>query len=100
VLFFFQKSTTRSYYLMNFSQVVMRGGGDLAHLAAASSHRMFLEDTQIDLPDSVDAIAREWSIHGIADQSVRLFVGDTLASPSTVFQIVDFTTGHFFSTKC
>jgi len=25
VLFFFQKSTTRSYYLMNFSQVVMRG---------------------------------------------------------------------------
>src|SRR5229473_2782839 len=50
---------------------------------------MFLEDTQIDLPYSVDAITREWSIHGIADQSVRLFVGDTLASPSTVFQIVD-----------
>jgi hypothetical protein len=25
VLFFFQKSTTRSYYLMNFSQVVLRG---------------------------------------------------------------------------
>src|SRR3989442_2466658 len=51
---------------------------------------MFLEDTQIDLPYSVDAIARKWSIHGIADQSVRLFVGDTLASPSTVFQIVNY----------
>src|SRR2546426_12711264 len=51
---------------------------------------MFLEDTQIDLPYSVDAIARKWSIHGIAYQSVRLFVGDTLASPSTVFQIVNY----------
>src|SRR2546422_1896408 len=51
---------------------------------------MFLEDTQIDLPYSVDAIARKWSIHGIADQSVRLFVGDTLASPSTVSQIVNY----------
>jgi hypothetical protein len=25
ILFFFRKSTTRSYYLMNFSQVSMRG---------------------------------------------------------------------------
>jgi hypothetical protein len=50
---------------------------------------MCLEDTPIDRPYAVDAMAREWSIHGMADQSVRLCVGDTLASPSTVFHMVD-----------
>ena len=65
------------------------GGGDLAPLDAAASHRMCLEDTPIDRPYAVDAMAREWSIHGMADQSVRLCVGDTLASPSTVFHMVD-----------
>src|SRR3989442_8266935 len=62
--------------------------GNLAHWeASSSSDRMFLEDTQIALPYAVDAIAREWSLHGIADQSVRLCVGDTLASSSSFFQI-------------
>src|SRR2546426_11638080 len=48
---------------------------------------MFLEDAQIDLSYSCDAIAREWSVHSIADQGVCLFVGTPFASPSTVFQI-------------
>src|SRR2546428_6145322 len=48
---------------------------------------MFLEDAQIDLSYSCDAIAREWSVHGIADQGVCLFAGTPFASPSTVFQI-------------
>ena len=65
------------------------GCGNLAHLEAASSHRMFLEDAQIDLAYSCEAIAREWSVHGIADQGVCLFVGTPFASPSTVFQIDD-----------
>src|SRR5712692_2994513 len=50
---------------------------------------MFLEDAQIDLAYSCDAIARSWSIHGIADQGVRLFVGTPFASPSTIFSIDD-----------
>src|SRR5882672_2727495 len=48
---------------------------------------MFLEDTQIDLPYSCHAITRSWLVHGFADQGARLYVGDTLASPSTLFQI-------------
>jgi hypothetical protein len=48
---------------------------------------MFLEDTQIGLPYSCHAITRSWLVHGFADQGARLYVGDTLASPSTLFQI-------------
>src|SRR5438876_3700769 len=48
---------------------------------------MFLEDPQIDLPYSCHAITRSWLVHGFADQGARLYVGDTLASPSTLFQI-------------
>ena len=48
---------------------------------------MFLEDTQIALPYSIDAVARRWSVHGFTDQGIRLFVGDTLTSPSPLFQI-------------
>src|SRR2546430_1268270 len=48
---------------------------------------MFLEDTQIDLPYSCHAMTRSWLVHGFADQGARLYVGDTLASPSTLFQI-------------
>src|SRR5712691_11849803 len=59
----------------------------MAHLEAASSDRMFLEDTQIDLPYSCHAITRSWLVHGFADQGARLYVDDTLASPSTLFQI-------------
>ena len=36
ILFFFRKSTTRSYYLMNFSQAVTSGCGNLAYLEATS----------------------------------------------------------------
>src|SRR4249920_1729975 len=50
---------------------------------------MFLEDPQIDLPYSFHAMTRSWSVHGFTDEGVRLFVGDTLASPSTLFQIDD-----------
>src|SRR2546422_6376475 len=50
---------------------------------------MFLEDPEIDLPDSCNAITRSWSVHGFADESARLFIGATLASPSTLFQIDD-----------
>src|SRR2546428_5702467 len=28
-----------------------------------------------------------WLVHGFADQGARLYVGDSLASPSTLFQI-------------
>src|SRR5882724_2454185 len=48
---------------------------------------MFLEDAQIHLPYSCDAITRSWSVHGFAHQGACLFVGDTLASPSSLFQI-------------
>src|SRR3989442_2729090 len=48
---------------------------------------MFMEDTQIDLPYSCNAMTRSWLVHGFADQGARLYVGDTLASPSTLFQI-------------
>src|SRR2546425_9054793 len=48
---------------------------------------MFLEDTQIYLPYSCHAMTRSWLVHGFADQGARLYVGDTLASPSTLFQI-------------
>ena len=34
-------------------------------------------------------MTRQWSVHGFADQGARLFVSDTLASPSTLFQIDD-----------
>ena len=61
----------------------------MAHLEAASCDRMFLEDTQIALPYSVDAVARRWSVHGFTDQGARLFVGATLESPSDFFQIDD-----------
>src|SRR6266702_1860695 len=50
---------------------------------------MFLEDAQIDLPYSFHAMTRSWSVHGFTDEGVRLFVGDTLASPSTLFHIDD-----------
>src|SRR2546426_10238737 len=50
---------------------------------------MFLEDAQIDLPYSFHAMTRSWSVHGFTDSGVRLFVGDTLASPSTLFHIDD-----------
>src|SRR5712692_5370130 len=50
---------------------------------------MFLEAPQINLPYSCHAITRSRLVHGFADQGVRLFVGDTLASPSTLFQIDD-----------
>src|SRR5467141_1880071 len=52
---------------------------------------MFLEDTQIDLPYSVDAVARRRSVHGFTDQGVSLCVGDTLASPSDFFHIDDYS---------
>src|SRR2546426_12108866 len=48
---------------------------------------MFLEDPQIHLPYSCDAITRSWSVHGFAHQGACLCVGDTLASPSSFFQI-------------
>src|SRR6266446_8625425 len=48
---------------------------------------MFLEDPQIDLPYSCHAMTRSWLVHGFADQGARLYVGDTLASPSTLFHI-------------
>src|SRR4029453_5830530 len=50
---------------------------------------MFLEDTQIDLPYSFDAITRAWLLHGFADQGVSLFVGPPSASPSALFAIDD-----------
>ena len=50
---------------------------------------MFLEDPQIDLPYSLHAAARGWAVYSLADQSVRLFVGAALASPSPLFQIDD-----------
>ena len=50
---------------------------------------MFLEDPQIDLPDSIDAVARRRSVHGFADRGISIFVGSTLASPSTLFHIDD-----------
>ena len=50
---------------------------------------MFLEDAQIHLPYPCDAMTRSWSVHGFAHQGACLFVGDTLASPSTLFQIDD-----------
>src|SRR5882724_1013612 len=48
---------------------------------------MFLEDAQIHLPYSCDAMTRSWSVHGFAHQGAGLCVGDTLASPSSLFQI-------------
>src|SRR6266446_224964 len=48
---------------------------------------MFLEDPQIDLPYSCHAMTRSWLVHGFADQGARLYVGETLASPSTLFHI-------------
>jgi hypothetical protein len=51
---------------------------------------MFLEDPQIDLPYSVDAVARRRSVHGFPDQGVSLCVGDTRASPSDFFHIDDY----------
>jgi len=65
------------------------GGGDLAHLAAASSDRMFLEDPQIALPYTVDAMTREWPVHSFTDQGVRLFVGHPSTRSSTLFHIDD-----------
>src|SRR6266478_10162112 len=50
---------------------------------------MFLEDPEIDLPYSCHAITRSWSVHSFAHQGARLCVGDTLASPSTLFHIDD-----------
>jgi len=32
-------------------------------------------------------MTRSWSVHGFAHQGACLFVGDTLASPSSLFQI-------------
>src|SRR6266403_524271 len=54
---------------------------------------MFLEDAQIHFPYSCDAITRSWSVHGFAHQGARLCVGDTLASPSPLFQI-DYHADH------
>src|SRR5712664_3649547 len=54
---------------------------------------MFLEDAQIHFPYSCDAITRAWSLHGFAHQGARLCVGDTLASPSPLFQI-DYHADH------
>src|SRR5215213_9772458 len=51
---------------------------------------MFREDTQIDLPYSVEAITREWSLYSFTDQGVRLFVGSPSASPSAIFSIDDY----------
>src|SRR6266508_4542664 len=50
---------------------------------------MFLEDPHIALPDSCHAMTRSWSVHGFTDEGVRLLVGATLASPSTLFPIDD-----------
>src|SRR6266705_1448900 len=50
---------------------------------------MFLEDPEIDLPYSCHAITRSWAVHGFADESARLFIGATLASPSILFPIDD-----------
>src|SRR6266699_4352601 len=50
---------------------------------------MFLEDPEIDLPYSCHAMTRSWAVHGFADESARLFIGATLASPSILFQIDD-----------
>src|SRR5882672_9518972 len=48
---------------------------------------MFLEDAHIHLPYSCDAMTRSWSVHGFAHQGACLLVGDTLASPSSLFHI-------------
>src|SRR6266567_6585207 len=50
---------------------------------------MFLEDPEIDLPYSCHAMTRSWAVHGFADESARLFIGATLASPSILFPIDD-----------
>src|SRR4029077_5550698 len=64
--------------------------GNLAHLEAASSDRMFLEDPQIDLPYSFDAITRQWTVYGIVDQGVSLFVGHPSEGPLAIFSIDDY----------
>src|SRR2546421_10751302 len=48
---------------------------------------MFLEDPQIDFSYSFHAVTRSWSVYGFAHQGACLCVGDTLASPSSFFQI-------------
>src|SRR4029453_12666386 len=51
---------------------------------------MFLEDPQIDLPYSFDAITRQWTVYGIVDQGVRLFVGHPSEGPLAIFSIDDY----------
>ena len=64
-------------------------GRKLAHGEAASSHGRFLADPAIALPYSCHAMTRSWSLPGFAAESARLFVGATLASPSSLFHIDD-----------
>src|SRR6266568_7486299 len=51
---------------------------------------MFLEDPQIDLPYSFDAITRQWTVYGIVDQDVSLFVGHPSEGPLAIFSIDDY----------
>ena len=51
---------------------------------------MFLEDPQIDLPYSFDAITRQWTVYGIVDQGVSLFVGHPSEGPLAIFSIDDY----------
>src|SRR6266571_7607368 len=51
---------------------------------------MFLEEPQIDLPYSFDAITRQWTVYGIVDQGVSLFVGHPSEGPLAIFSIDDY----------
>ena len=61
----------------------------MAYLEAASSHRIFLEDAQSDLPYSLDAAARRWPVHGLADQDISLSIGSAYESTSGIFAMDD-----------
>jgi hypothetical protein len=65
------------------------GGGELAHGAAAASHRRWREEPHIDHPSSVEAMTRAWSVYGLTDQGVRLCVGSPSASPSALCSMDD-----------
>ena len=63
--------------------------GNLAYLAAASSDWMLLEEPQIDLPYSLNAVTRWRFIHVLADQGVGLSLGSAYENSERIFEIDD-----------
>ena len=63
--------------------------GDMAHVEAAPSHRMFLESAHIRVAHASHALTWPWTGHGAAHQGTRVSLRHPTENAAGVFEILN-----------